>query len=93
MTTMGEKIVSRLDALEAQLTDMQLNNPAGDPGRPVPPDESMRGLNELLSQLRQRVEQIELEGIRAPGDQPRGPTMSAKDLMPDTLSAHYREKW
>ena len=68
MGTVAEQILGRLNALETQVANMQLTGGIDD-STPIPPTESMRGVHDILSQLRDRVTQIGKHGNRGSDQQ------------------------
>ena len=65
MGTVAEQILGRINALETQVANMQLTGGIDD-STPIPPTESMRGGHDILSQLCDRVTQLENMGIGGP---------------------------
>ena len=98
MGTVAEQILGRLNALEAQVANMQLTGGIDD-STPIPPTESMRGVHDILSQLRDRITQLENVGIGGPTSSEtqqqgnRQPFMSPKDLLPDILDKDFKDRW
>ena len=96
MGTVAEDILRRIEAIERDIGELQLNGPL--PTGPVPPSESMRNMSEQFAQLRNRIQQLETS-TPASGES-RGvfgmsPNfgMSPKELLPDKLADHFKDKW
>ena len=88
MTTLGQQIISRLDALEAQVTDMQLKGPTGT---------GQAELDEMRNQLRKDMVALREELARGiPIDATQGPRkhmFNSKDCLPDLLSTDCKNRW
>ena len=80
MTTIGERVVQRLDALEAAMNEMQANTTMTD----------MRlYMDRQLTELREQLgRSVPVEG-RSGG--PRG-VYSSKEFMPDKLGDDYKQR-
>ena len=91
MTTLGQQILTRLEALEATVADVQLN---------ATPDGWAR-LDEFRTQMRQEMANVREQMERLPNggtqsDNPNGMTRSLlnpKDCMPQVLGANYKTFW
>ena len=84
MTTLGQQILDRLNALEAQMTEVQLNAQADAPrgARPNPAIMAeMEGLRDRMREELTRMQQASAEGIPAGGK--RKSLMNPKDCLPD----------
>ena len=86
MTTLGQQIITRLDALEAQVTDMQLKGPTGT---------GQAELDEMRSQLRKDMVALREELARGiPTDAPQAPRrhmFNSKDCLPEILSTDFKK--
>ena len=91
MTTLGQQILTRLEALEATLADVQLN---------ATPDWWPR-LDEFRNQMRQEMANVREQMERLPNgstqsDNPNGlarSLLNPKDCMPQVLGANYKTFW
>ena len=102
MTTVAQQILNRLDALETQVGDIQLQGGVdGDDRGPRPPAESIRNLSNQLQELRTQMrEMAESQSERgAPFEDRRNGSaqfktfMSPIETMPPILSENFRERW
>ena len=88
MTTLGQQIITRLDALEAQVIEMQLKGPTG-----TSPTE----LDEMRNQFRKDMTALREEMARGiPTDVPHAPRrqmFNSKDCLPEILSTDFKSKW
>ena len=87
MATMGQRILERLDAVEAAVTNLQLDQPRA-PDQPA----VLRQLEELRAQLRDELNTMreQLDRNSPPGrDYTQFPTrglFNPKDCLPEVLS-------
>ena len=98
MTTMGQRILERLNDLETAVTEIQLNPPT----RPTDGDPNLSDLpngqiDELRRQFRIEVEEMKKQLLEA-GPQFDGMRRDMKlwnprDCMPDILSSDYKNRW
>ena len=91
-TTIAEQILARITNLENQIADLQMAGPPTGPDTPIPPTESLRGINETIAQLRQKIDSLE-SGSGFSGPSIDRAMMNNKEMMPDTLGNDYRDKW
>ena len=86
MATMGQRILERLDAVEAAVTNLQLDQPRA-PDQPA--------VLRQLEELRQQVRDINLNPPTG-RDNTQFPTrglFNPKDCLPEVLSHDYKQKW
>ena len=88
MTTLGQQIITRLDALEAQITEMQLQGTIGT---------GQAELDEMRNQFRKDMTALREEMARGiPTDVPQGPRrhmFNSKDCLSEILSTDYKNRW
>ena len=92
MTTLGQQILTRLDALEASLTEITLEQPTQRPNPAM-----AREIESLRTQFRQEVEEMkkflnESAGRGSPPTHERR-IWSPKDCLPEILSTDYKNRW
>ena len=90
MTTLGQQILSRLDALEQSMTELTLDQPTQRPNPAV-----ARELETLRNEFRREVEEArqflnETAGRTSPQDRR---IWSPKDCLPEILSSDYKNRW
>ena len=100
MTTVAQQILNRLDALETQVGDIQLQGGADDDSHgPRPPAESIRNLSNQLQELRTQMREMADSQSGTPFEDRRSGSarfktfMSPKETMPPILSENFRERW
>ena len=99
MTTVAQQILNRLNALEGQVGDLQLQGGADDSGV-RPPTESIRNLSNQISDLRTQMQEIaDSRSDRNFFEDRRGESgkfqniMSPKEMMPAILNDNFKDRW
>ena len=96
MTTLGQQILSRLDALETAITDVQLGTAAGDGNGWARMDELRNQMRAEMTALRERLDAYDRAPEGARGENSGGihrSLLNPKDCMPPVLSANYKTLW
>ena len=100
MTTVAQQILNRLNALEEQVGDIQLQGGVADTGV-RPPTESIRNLSNQISELRTQMQEMadSQPERRNPFEDRREESsrfknlMSPKEMMPAILNENFRDRW
>ena len=90
MTTIGQQLMDRVTALEAQFADLTLAGPADGP---IAPTESMRTISNQIREIQNKLREIDNAAPTRDGGFPNRNHMSPKELMPGVLSDHFKDRW
>ena len=94
MTTLGQQILERLNALEAQMTEVQLNAETTDPRAARANPAIMAEMETLRDRMRDeltRLQQASAEGTPIGGK--KRSLMNPKDCLPEVLGNSYKTQW